>query len=490
MEAVIEAIAALFASVNPVKPDRIEKLPQSGSDRTYFRVYADDETFIATYNLNRRETQTFVYFSRHFVKAGLPVPQILAVNADDTLYLQQDLGTDSLLNKLEEHGHQEYAYRLFQKSLAELARLQILGDEGLDYSWCLTAREFGKQAILSDLLYFKYYFLDTLQLPYDKQAMLDDFEALSTYLTHTEYKYFMMRDFQSRNIIVKDDQVNFIDYQGGMKGALQYDVASMLWQAKAELSEEWKDSLLEYYMDSVDELLGKKIDRITFVSQYNGYVLIRLMQVMGAYGFRGLFERKAHFLASIPLALRNLKFFIENKRVGIITPEFDRVLRLVVSDDMIQRFEPPRANEHTPLVVEISSFSYKKGIPADATENGGGFVFDMRGILNPGRFYEYKTLTGKDKPVQDFLEQRTKMNEFLNSVWDLIDITVEEYLRRDFSHLMINFGCTGGQHRSVYAAEQTARHLRNKYKVKVNISHTNSGNWVRELPPNDKPAAQ
>jgi hypothetical protein len=264
----------------------------------------------------------------------------------------------------------------------------------------------------------------------------------------------------------------------------------MLWQAKAELSEEWKDSLLEYYMDSVDELLGKKIDRITFVSQYNGYVLIRLMQVMGAYGFRGLFERKAHFLASIPLALRNLKFFIENKRVGIITPEFDRVLKLVVSDDMIHRFEPPRANEHTPLVVEISSFSYKKGIPADTTENGGGFVFDMRGILNPGRFDEYKTLTGKDKPVQDFLEQRTKMNEFLNSVWDLIDITVEEYLRRDFSHLMINFGCTGGQHRSVYAAEQTARHLRNKYKVKVNITHTNSDNWVRELPPNDKPAAQ
>lgn len=481
MEAVIEDIGKLFASTGKGKPDRIEKLPQSGSDRIYFRIYCSEETYIATYNLNIKETQTFVYFSRHFGKAGLPVPNIIAVNEEDTIYIQQDLGTESLLNKLEQHGHGDYAYSLFQKSLAELARLQILGDKGLNYDYCLTAKEFGKQAIMSDLLYFKYYFLDTLQLPYDKQAMLDDFDALSTYLTRTENKYFMFRDFQSRNIIVKNDKVNFIDFQGGMKGALQYDVASLLWQAKAELNETWKDSLLHYYMDQVDQLLVKPIDRTTFVSQYNGYVLIRLLQVMGAYGFRGLFERKAHFLASIPLALRNLKFFLNHKRVGIVTPEFDRVLRLVVAEDMIHRFEPAQANEQTKLVIDVNSFSYKKGIPPDNTENGGGFVFDMRGILNPGRFDEYKTLTGKDKSVQDFLEQRTKMNEYLNSVWDLIDIMVENYLQRDFSHLMINFGCTGGQHRSVYAAEQTARHLRNKYKVKVQLTHTNSSNWRIEL---------
>jgi hypothetical protein len=225
--------------------------------------------------------------------------------------------------------------------------------------------------------------------------------------------------------------------------------------------------------------LEKPIDRITFVSQYNGYVLIRLLQVLGAYGFRGLFERKAHFLSSIPLALNNLQFFIEHERVGIITPEFDRVLRLVVDEQMINRFKAPQANEKTPLVIEINSFSYKKGIPNDPTENGGGFMFDMRGILNPGRFDEYKKLTGQEKPVQDFLQQRTMMGKYLNSVWDLIDITVENYLSRDFDHLMINFGCTGGQHRSVYAAEQTARHLRNKYKVKVNLTHTNSANWVR-----------
>jgi hypothetical protein len=268
-----------------------------------------------------------------------------------------------------------------------------------------------------------------------------------------------------------------------MKGALQYDVASLLWQAKAQLTEDWKDRLLNYYMDEVDALLDRQMDRTTFVSQYNGYVLIRLLQVLGAYGFRGLFERKAHFLSSIPLALQNLKFFIEHKRVGIITPEFDRMLKLIGSDEIIERFTSVQANAETPLHITINSFSYKKGIPKDDSENGGGYVFDMRGILNPGRFDEYKQLSGQDKSVQDFLEQRTKMNTFLNSVWDLVDITVEDYIKRGFSNLMINFGCTGGQHRSVYAAEQTARHLRNKFKVPLALTHTNKDNWVKAPQP-------
>ncbi|HEX3024852.1 MAG TPA: RNase adapter RapZ [Chitinophagaceae bacterium] len=481
MDNVIRNIGELFQNFKNHIPERIEKIPQSGSDRIYFRIYANNETFIATYNLNVKENKTFIYFSNHFKNKLLPVPAIFCVNEESTIYIQQDLGTESLLNKLEQHGHNDYVFSLFQKSLKALSKIQINGNKDLNYDYCLTAKEFGKQAILSDLLYFKYYFLDTLRLPYDKQAVLDDFDALSTYLTRTEYKYFMFRDFQSRNIIVNDDEVSFIDYQGGMKGALQYDVASLLWQAKAELSEEWKDNLLQYYLDEVDVLLKKKVDRITFISQYNGYVLIRLLQVLGAYGFRGLFERKAHFLSSIPLALRSVKFFLEHKRIGIVTPEFNRMLQLMVSDEIIERFTPPVANTSTPLLIEINSFSYKKGLPADDTENGGGFVFDMRGILNPGRFDEYKCLNGKDKQVQDFLEQRTHMNEFLNSVWDLIDITVTDYLKRDFNHLQINFGCTGGQHRSVYAAEQTARHLRNKYKVKVVLHHTNQHNWKTEL---------
>lgn len=480
MDAIVDAISQLYQSYTNEAAARIEKLPQSGSDRIYFRIYAsNNNTFIATYNLNVKENGTFIYFSKHFKGKGLPVPTVFCVNDGQTIYIQEDLGTESLLNKLEQHGHESYAYSLFEKSLKALASIQIKGDDGLDYNYCLTAKEFGKQAILSDLLYFKYYFLDTLQLPYDKQAMLDDFEALSTYLTKTENKYFMFRDFQSRNILVEKDDVYFIDFQGGMKGALQYDVASLLWQAKAQLSEDWKDRLLNYYMDEVDALLGKQMDRTTFVSQYNGYVLIRLLQVLGAYGFRGLFERKAHFLSSIPLALQNLKFFIEHKRVGIITPEFDRMLKLIGSDEITNRFTAVQANAETPLHITINSFSYKKGIPKDNSDNGGGYVFDMRGILNPGRFDEYKQLSGQDKPVQDFLEQRTKMNTFLNSVWDLVDITVEDYIKRGFSSLMINFGCTGGQHRSVYAAEQTARHLRNKFKVPVTLTHTNKDNWVR-----------
>ena len=289
----------------------------------------------------------------------------------------------------------------------------------------------------------------------------------------------MFRDFQSRNIMLHNETINFIDFQGGMKGALQYDVASLLWQAKAQLSQQWKDNLLEYYIEEINKLLPQKVNAAIFKNQYNGYVLIRLLQVLGAYGFRGLFERKAHFLSSIPLALINLKQFLLNNKIQIITPELCKVLNLIISEDIIKKFTPPQATESTALKIIVNSFSYKKEIPKDTTGNGGGFVFDMRGILNPGRFDEYKTLAGIDKPVIFFLENQTQMNTFLNSVWDLIDITVEDYLNRNFENLQINFGCTGGQHRSVYAAEQTARHLRNKYKLNIELNHTNKLNWVK-----------
>jgi len=481
MTTTIEDIRELFRAYDPSPITGIEKIPQSGSNRMYFRICTAERSYIATYNDNVRENRTFVHFSRHFRARGCPVPEIYTVNEAYTIYLQQDFGDISLLNELEKQGHNDHVYALFRESLRQLAGLQIKGDDGLDYSWSITSREFGKQAILSDLLYFKYYFLDTLQIPYDKEKLIDDFEALSTYLTHVDHKYFMFRDFQSRNILIREGQAYFIDFQGGMKGALQYDVASLLWQAKAELPDEWKNNLLEHYMDVVEELLGKKIDRVRFVSQYNGYVLIRLLQVLGAYGFRGLFERKAHFLTSIPLALRNFKWFLANKQVGIVMPEFERLLGLMVEEDVIRRFEPLRATEQTPLIVHINSFSYKKGgIPADPSGNGGGFVFDCRGILNPGRIDEFKPLTGRDKAVKDFLEQQTRMPEFLNSIYDIVDIAVEDYIRRDFENLSVNFGCTGGQHRSVYAADALARHLRNKFHVKIDLHHIEqeAKNWV------------
>ena len=274
------------------------------------------------------------------------------------------------------------------------------------------------------------------------------------------------------------ETVNFIDYQGGMKGAPQYDVASLLWQARANLNDDWKQRLLEDYMDAFENIIEQPIDKDVFRSQYNGYVLIRLLQVLGAYGFRGLFERKAHFLTSIPLALQNLKWFVAHHNVGIALPEIKKILELCISDEVIQEFTPVQANDKTPLVVSINSFSFiKTGYPADETNNGGGFVFDMRGILNPGRFDAYKHLSGLDKSVKDFLEQQTNMPDFLNSVYSIVDISVQDYIKRNFEHLSINFGCTGGQHRSVYAAEAVARHLRNKFNVKIILNHQNKENW-------------
>jgi aminoglycoside/choline kinase family phosphotransferase len=479
MELVIKHIGNLFNTINTAPWDTIQKIPQSGGDRIYFRIIQGEQSWIATYSLNIKESETFVYFADHFYEKGLPVPKVLAISADKTIYLQQDLGRVSLLDVLEKEGKTDHVFSLFKKSLTALAKLQVHGGAGLNYDKCLTSKEFGKHSILTDLLYYKYYFLDTLQYPYDKQALIDEFELLSNQLSAGNYKNFMFRDFQSRNIIVNNDEVFFIDFQGGMQGGLPYDVASLLWQAKAELSQEWKDKLLDHYISEVQSLLPEKIDVTIFKQQYNGFVLLRLLQVMGAYGFRGLFERKAHFLTSIPLGLLNIKNFLQYNTIASDTPVFASILNWMVGDEVIQRFTPPKATAETPLVITINSFSYKKGIPGDDSENGGGFVFDMRGILNPGRFDDYKKLSGLDKPVQDFLEQRTKMNVFLNSVWDLIDITTENYLERGFASLHINFGCTGGQHRSVYAAEQTARHLKNKYKVKTILLHTNQQNWVK-----------
>jgi aminoglycoside/choline kinase family phosphotransferase len=486
-------ISLLYTQWKGQPPTSVDLLPQSGSERRYFRLHgADGSTVIGTYGANVRENETFIYFSRHFKSKGLATPEILAVTDNKEFYLQEDFGDVSLIDHLEQKGYTPEVYSLFKKSLEAIALLHVQGDDGLDYNQCLTNREFGKQAIMADLLYFKYYFLDALRKPYDKQKLIDDFEALSNYLTHTEYKYFMFRDFQSRNIMITAPssggglgEAHFIDFQGGMKGAPQYDVASMLWQARANLPDEWKTNLLEDYISAFENIIRQPVDRTVFRSQYNGYVLIRLLQVLGAYGFRGLFERKAHFLTSIPLALKNLKEFFTSNSIGISVPEFKKVLDICVADEIIAQFTPTQATDQTPLTIKVCSFSYKKsGIPADESDNGGGFVFDCRGILNPGRVDSMKTLTGRDKEVKDYLEQQTKMPDFLNSVFDIVDITVEDYIKRGFESLMISFGCTGGQHRSVYAADAMARHLKNKFKVKVELSHKvqDANNWQNSPP--------
>ncbi len=475
-----EQIEKVFQQYSTEKIVSTHKLPQAGSDRQYYRILTPKGSYIVTHGNNVRENQTFIYFSKLFSRLQLATPTVLWHDEGYGFYIQEDIGTKSLLDILETEGYTDHLYQLYKNSLAQLAKLQVLAHSVIDYNNCLTNTIFGKQAIMADLLYFKYYFLDSLGKPYDKQKLIDDFEALSNYLSHTEYRYFMFRDFQSRNIMIADDNsIRFIDYQGGMEGAPQYDVASLLWQAKANLPAEWKQRLLKDYTDAFEKETGHVVNRDIFTSQYNGYVLIRLLQVLGAYGFRGLFERKAHFLTSIPLALENLSVFLREHSIGIALPEFKKILSICTSEEIIKRFTPVQANANTPLTVYINSFSYKKGIPADESENGGGFVFDMRGILNPGRFEEYKKLSGLDKPVKDFLEQKTQMPVFLNSVYTMVDISVTDYIHRGFASLMVNFGCTGGQHRSVYAAESLARHLRNKFKVKTMLHHTNQQNWVK-----------
>ncbi|MCP9766286.1 hypothetical protein EGI22_00095 [Lacihabitans sp. LS3-19] len=476
MKPLLEIVQEYFTSVIAEPIVNTEIIPLSGGDRRYFRFNTSQKSYIVCYNENVKENEVFFYFTNHFRSVGSPLPEILSIDTEQKIYILEDLGKESLLNNLEAKGFSDEVFELYKKSLSALAKMQILGAKDLDFEKCLTAKEFGKQAILSDLLYFKYYFIDTLKIAYDKQQLLEDFDALATYLTKTEHKMFMFRDFQSRNIIVNEGEVSFIDYQGGMRGALQYDVASLLWQAKADLSNDWKNELLEYYISEIDKLLPEPVQKDVFVRQYYGFIVIRLLQVLGAYGFRGLFERKAHFLSSIPLALHNLKWFLENRKVGLIVPTLDHILAQITSDEIIKRFETQKADETTPLIVKVKSFSYKKsGIPKDETGNGGGFAFDCRGILNPGRFEPYKKITGREKEVIDFLEQQTKMPDFMNNVYNIIDISVEDYLARGFDSLAINFGCTGGQHRSVYAAEQTARHLRNKYKVKVELEHVEQG---------------
>jgi hypothetical protein len=286
-----------------------------------------------------------------------------------------------------------------------------------------------------------------------------------------ESKYFMHRDCQSRNIMVKDEEVYFIDYQGGMQGALQYDVSSMLWQARASLPHEWRDQLLDHYFEEANALLGHTMDKRNFLDSYDGFVLIRMLQTLGAYGFRGLFERKEIFLSSIPFGLKNLKWFLLNKSMPIRLPELHKVLLAITDDAIIRRFEPVKAGPDCPLTVKICSFSYKQGSPEDATGNGGGFVFDCRGILNPGRLEEFKHLTGRDKAVQEFLLHKTEMPAFMQHAISIVDISVSDYIRRGFSSLMVSFGCTGGQHRSVYAADRMALHLREKFNVRTEVRH-------------------
>ena len=464
-------LSDLFETWCGEDPDMVLPLAPSASARIYYRLQSKNYTAVGAYNADRKENEAFLGFSKHFKSKDLPVPEIYAEDLNNGVYLQEDLGFTTLYSYLLQKGDYfpDYLINIYKKVVSKLAHFQTVGGEGLNYDLCYPREAFDKQSIFWDFNTFKYYFLKLAEIPFDEQDLENDIQKFAAYLLETETDYFMIRDFQTRNIMIKSGEPYFIDYQGGRKGALQYDLASLLFQAKANIPSEIRIELLNHYMDALEELIT--IDRQEFEKHYYAYVIIRCIQVLGTYGFRGLYERKEHFISSIPFALRNIKWVLENQGLPIDLPELNKVLRAVVN---CRRFEPfdKIKGMSSLLTVEVNSFSYKKGgIPKDESGNGGGFIFDCRAIHNPGRYEPYKKLTGRDEPVINFLQHHSNMTEFMNNIFRIVDDAVENYIDRSFTNLMVNFGCTGGQHRSVYAADTLANHIQEKYGVPVKLTH-------------------
>ena len=451
-------LSGLFEKWAGVSPDLVLPLAPSGGNRVYYRLQSGDKSAIGAYSPDPKETCAFLSFSKHFHQKGLPVPEIYEENLDEKVYLQEDLGFTTLYSYLlqKDDYFPDYLIRIYKKVVEQLAHLQIEGGKELDYSVCYPRASFDRQSMFWDFNYFKYYFLKLAKVPFDEQSLEDDLHRFADYLLQADSEYFMFRDFQTRNIMIKSGAPFFIDYQGGRKGALQYDLASLLYQAKANIPPDIRLSLLHHYIDTAEKLTD--IDREKFVEYYYGFVLIRTIQVLGAYGYRGLYERKEHFLKSIPFALRNLQWIFENVEIPVDIPEIKQALQAIIDSKQFEPFDKIKASSSL-LTVSINSFSYKKtGVPPDNSGNGGGFVFDCRFIHNPGRYEPYKKLHGRDEPVMNFLQQHSRMGDFLNNVYRIVDEAVENYIERSFTHLQINFGCTGGQHRSVYAADALTKH--------------------------------
>lgn len=462
-------IIQLFENHFNEKAESVEMLPASGSYREYCRLINSERTVIGAFNSDVKENTAFLSFTNHFKKNDLPVPEVYAVSADLKKYLLEDLGNTTLFDFLsatrEKEGFSENIVAEYKKVLKVLPKIQIIAGKDLDYSVCYPRAAFDKTSMMWDLNYFKYYFLKLAKIQFDEQSLEDDFQAFSDYLLSADSGYFLYRDFQSRNVMLKNNEVYFIDYQGGRRGALQYDLASLLYDGKADIPESVRQQLFDLYVAELKKYIP--VNDEGFEAYYKGFVLIRIMQAMGAYGFRGFYEKKEHFLKSIPFALKNLENLLEDVKQPVELPELFNVLYQLTQSEVLKEIGKTKSN----LTVTVSSFSYKNGYPADVSGNGGGHVFDCRALNNPGRYAEFKNLTGKDLEVQEFLEQKSEIGIFLNAVKIIVDQSVKAYLERDFSHLSIGFGCTGGQHRSVYSAEKIAEYLRNNFPVNVVLIH-------------------
>ena len=464
-----ERFCSPVARVQPLE----ERL--SGSGRKLMRLTNGKVTAIGVLYGVKEENIAFLEFSKYFRRCGLPVPEIYAADLSNGAYLEEDLGDTTLFEFLSANRIGENiappVIEAYRKVIAVLPRFQVEAGRGVNYSVCYPRSSFDRQSITWDLNYFKYYFLRLAGVSFNEQALEDDFVSLTDFLLSAGREYFLYRDFQSRNVMLRDACPWFVDYQGGRKGALQYDIASLLFDAKADLPHDLRHQLLDEYLARLSDFLP--LDRDIFMRHYYAYVYVRLMQALGAYGFRGFYEQKTHFLQSVPYALKTLRWLLENVELPVVLPTLMDAFKGMLSSEKLQALpsdtEPP--SETNNLTVRVFSFSFHRGLPKDETGNGGGFIFDTRSLPNPGREERYKPLTGKDALVIDYLDHQESVRQYLTSAVSLVDSSLSNYQSRGFKNLMVSFGCTGGQHRSVYLAEQLAKHLRARNGVNVLVRH-------------------
>ncbi|WP_270775674.1 phosphotransferase [Segatella buccae] len=501
----MDKLIELYTEWAGAEPAGVEKLPVQGSNRAYYRLTdADGMSVVGCVGTSRDENHAFIYLARHFAKRRIPVPKLLAVSGDELRYLQEDLGKQSLFDAIRggrEAGgrYNQREKRLLVSAIRELPNIQLRGARGLDWSNCYPQPEFDINSVLFDLNYFKYCFLKPTELDFHELKLEANFRLFAKDLTSEPMDSFLYRDFQARNIMLDaNDHPYFIDFQGGRKGPFYYDLASFLWQASAKYSFKLRRELVYEYYDALKNYTELPSVR-HFVNRLSLFVLFRTLQVLGAYGFRGYFERKKHFLDSIPPAIQNLRDVLKMGEKVFPYPYMLEMLRRLTELPRFAQLEQPAVNRADgfritaqniyrahpqdgpatyskydgkgPLVVRVYSFSYRKGIPEDPSGNGGGYVFDCRSTHNPGRYEPYKKLTGLDEPVIRFLEDDGEILQFLESVYRLADHHVKRYIQRGFTSLMFSFGCTGGQHRSVYSAQHLAEHLHNKFGVEVIVNH-------------------
>ena len=462
----MEALKNLFESYSGRPAKDCVELTSSGSNRRYFRLTGGNLSIVGVIGTNKAENNAFVSISRHFIEKGIRVPRVLAVSEDGMRYIQEDLGDDMLYNMVAQGRdsgvYSSYERALLVKTIEQLPKIQFRGGEGMDWKVCFPEPAFNERMVMFDLNYFKYCFLKATGLDFDEVRLQEDFERLRDDLMGDMGETFMYRDFQARNVMVKDGEPYFIDFQGGRRGPVYYDVASFVWQARSRFPEDLRNELVEAYLRALKGYT--EVDENEFHTRLRLLVLFRTIQVLGAYGFRGFFEKKPHFLASVPYALSNLRKLLK-------TPFSDYPYLNEVLTKLTTLRQLNDVAEDKRLKVSITSFAYKKGIPVDPTGNGGGYVFDCRSINNPGKYEHYRQFTGLDAEVIKFIQDDGEADKFLQHVYELVDPHVKRFIERKFTNLQVCFGCTGGQHRSVYCAEHLAEHLSAKYDIKVTVTH-------------------